>query len=114
MCPCTHERTRGHFSSSRAVQLVTELFLLPCCPAGNRATHHITSEGFSTLGLHILVVHDFTSYKFLSTCTILFHASAHGRLQLNPEKSGVGPYTEEVLELSNYARASTHLGSEVS
>ena len=29
---------------------------------------------------------------------VLSRASAHGRSQLKPEKSGVGPYTEEVLE----------------
>ena len=33
-----------------------------------------------------------------SNNTIVSQASAHGGSQLKPEKSGVGPYTEEVLE----------------
>ena len=32
------------------------------------------------------------------TCTVLSRASAHERSQLQPEKSGVGPYMEEALE----------------
>ena len=37
--------------------------------------------------------------------TVLSRASAHGRSQLKPEKSGVGPYTENLLERWNYLQA---------
>ena len=44
-------------------------------------------------------------YCRLSTSTYITvksRASAHGRSQLKPKKSGVGPYTENLLESLNY------------
>ena len=40
--------------------------------------------------------------------TVLSRASAHWRSHLEHKKLGVGGYTEEVLERSNYPRASAH------
>ena len=50
----------------------------------------------------------------LVSITVVSRASAHGRSQLKHQKLGVGGYMEEVLEYSNYPRASVHPGSEVS
>ena len=49
----------------------------------------------------------------LKDATVLSCAIAHGRSQLKPENLEVGLYMEEVLEKSNYARASAHPGTAV-
>ena len=40
--------------------------------------------------------------------TVKSRASAHGRSQLKPKKSGVGPYMENLLERLNYLLACAH------
>ena len=40
--------------------------------------------------------------------TVKSRASAHRRSQLKPKKSGVGPYTKNLLECLNYLLASAH------
>ena len=46
--------------------------------------------------------------SFLNVYTVKSQASAHGRSQLKPQKIGVGPYTENLLECLNYLLASAH------
>ena len=66
-----------------------------------------------SLNIHILkkyaTICSIRNFPLLGTVsTVLSRASAHGRSQLKPEKSGVGPYTENLLERWNYLQACAH------